>query len=397
MIKRAAQIALNIIDEKLFVPSHFNARLRLGRPHGRAPSCGSLEEHLRCAAGWLRRAHRAVEQQGVSARYTFKSGWLSSYPETTGYIIPTLFNYSRFSNDPYFRDMAFKLADWLIDVQVQSGGFPGGHLDQQKEPVVFNTGQILIGLLSAYRESSDKRYLDSAYRAGQWLESVQDDDGAWRKNTYKERLHAYHTRVAWPLADVGLLCGEDSFVKAARANLDFTMTLQEDNGWFNENTLDEEDIPFTHTLAYVARGLLEGGFLLGDRRYVESAKKLAVRLLEDFESRGFLAGQYDMGYSPRACFSCLTGNAQISIIWLKLSYLDKKLRKRLLDSAHKINCQVMHCQDLYSANAGIRGAVPGSWPIRGFYIRYGYPNWAVKFLMDALMLEKEVKASISQP
>lgn len=395
MIKTAAKFALNIVDEKLFVPSHLWARLRLGRPHRRSIKTDSVDEHLRSAAGWLRRAYRAADEKGVAARYTFKSGWLSAYPETTGYLIPTLFNYSAYSNDAYFRGMAYALADWLVEIQDPSGGFAGGHLDQKRPPVVFNTGQILIGLLAAYRQSKSSRYFDAAFRAGQWLKDVQDEDGAWRKNTYKDRLHAYHTRVAWPLADLGLLSGEKSFVDCARANFDFTMTLQQGNGWFKENTLDEEPVPFTHTLAYVTRGLLEGGLLLGEPKNVESAKKLAYTLLEDFEGRGFLAGQYDMGYAPRACFSCLTGNAQMSIIWLKLGLLDREKRKRLINAAHTINRQVMHCQDLFTSNAGIRGAVPGSWPIRGDYIRYGYPNWAAKFLIDALLLEKEVNGSVT--
>ena len=62
-------------------------------------------------------------------------------------------------------------------------------------------------------------------------------------------------------------------------------------------------------------------------------------------------------------------------------------RGDLREGAIRLNRQVMHCQDLHSNHPGIRGAVPGSWPIEGPYIQWGYPNWAAKFLADALMLE----------
>jgi hypothetical protein len=336
---------------------------------------------------WLARAHRAAGEKGVAARYTFKDGWLSPYPETTGYIIPTLFAYSRFTGNLDYFDMALRLNEWLMALQLPSGGFPGGHLDANQGPVVFNTGQILIGLLETYRRTKDDDALIASRRAAQWLVENQDEDGAWRRFTYKDRFHAYHTRVAWPLVEVGTAIGEERFITAGRANLDFALSLQQENGWFRHNTLDEEGIPFTHTLAYVARGLLEAGLHLGEERYVESADRLARALLRDFETRHGLGGQYDEHWRSHGDFSCLTGNAQTSILWLKLAAAGAKERKGYVEAARRLNRQIMHCQDLDSNHPGVRGGVPGSCPMSGPYIRYGYPNWAAKFLADALMLE----------
>ena len=38
----------------------------------------------------------------------------------------------------------------------------------------------------------------------------------------------------------------------------------------------------------------------------------------------------------------------------------------------------------------MRGAIKGSHPIWGGYLFGTYPNWAVKFFMDALLLEEAV-------
>ena len=42
-------------------------------------------------------------------------------------------------------------------------------------------------------------------------------------------------------------------------------------------------------------------------------------------------------------------------------------------------------QHLDGADPGMRGGVPGSFPIWGGYGTYEYLNWAAKFLADALL------------
>ena len=35
----------------------------------------------------------------------------------------------------------------------------------------------------------------------------------------------------------------------------------------------------------------------------------------------------------------------------------------------------------------IKGAIPGAFPIYGWYTPFCYPNWAAKFFVDSLLLE----------
>ena len=51
--------------------------------------------------------------------------------------------------------------------------------------------------------------------------------------------------------------------------------------------------PFTHTIAYAIRGLLESGVLLGNRRYIDAAIKAARTLADAQRADGWLAGTYD--------------------------------------------------------------------------------------------------------
>jgi hypothetical protein len=50
----------------------------------------SDDDHLRAAARWLTAAQDSQQDGGIAGRYRLGGGWTSSYPETTGYIIPTL-------------------------------------------------------------------------------------------------------------------------------------------------------------------------------------------------------------------------------------------------------------------------------------------------------------------
>jgi len=110
---------------------------------------------------------------------------MPSYPETTGYIIPTVFDYARESGREELFNRAARMADWECDVQMINGAVQGGTVSDPPTPAVFNTGQVIFGWVRAFQETGTERYLASAVKAGEFLVSGQDPDGAWRKNLSK--------------------------------------------------------------------------------------------------------------------------------------------------------------------------------------------------------------------
>jgi len=88
---------------------------------------------------------------------------------------------------------------------------PGG----APTPAVFNTGQIMLGLIAWYQEQVRRFVLDSLKRSAEWLVSVQETDGSWEKFTYGGVKPTNYTRVAWPLAVVGQVCSEPKYFEAA--------------------------------------------------------------------------------------------------------------------------------------------------------------------------------------
>jgi uncharacterized protein YyaL (SSP411 family) len=359
---------------------------RLGRPG----HTESTRRHLDAAIEWLCRAQDLCDGRGVSAGYSLIEGWHPPYPETTGYIIPTFYDYADLTGNDEYRDRARRMADWEIEVQLPSGAVQGGVYcgpAGERLPVVFNTGQVILGWCRAYRETSDERYLAAAIRAGRWLVAVQAPDGSWRLDgpEVETSVHAYDARTAWSLLELDELARDGQFLVAAEYNLAWTMRQQLFNGWFKNNSFSRKTPPPTHTISYVMEGLIEAERLTGEARYLNAVLRTAKRLLSIFELRKFMPGEFDENWNTTARYSCLTGDAQIAGVWLQL--FQKTGEARFLNGAIALNNYVKATQNLHTRHPGIRGGVKGSHPISGTYQKYLYPNWAAKFLADSLMLE----------
>lgn len=352
--------------------------------------------HLRETLEWLKNAHEASNGNGVAGGYSVFDGWLAPYPETTGYIIPTFYDYAEWTGVDDWWQRAERLADWEIEVQMPNGAVQSGLFEKGTEqvPAVFNTGQVILGWCRAFTEAKDEKYLEAAKRAGDWLVSVQSEDGAWRFKSQQTEtdVHAYDVRTAWSLLEIYDITKEGKYRESAEKQLEWTLSQQTKNGWFESNSFftseDKWKAPFTHTIAYVMEGLLESHRILKKKEYFEAYEKTAKKLMRIFELRRFMAGDFDEKWKSSGKYSCLTGNAQVAGVWLAL--FQKNGDARYLNAALKLNDYTKSTQNLSTLNKGIRGGVKGSQPIKGAYTPFIFPNWAAKFFADSLLLEEKV-------
>src|SRR5262249_16179426 len=142
-----------------------------------------IEKVTGAAIQWLCRAQDRSRSAdgGVGRDYSLVNGWASSYPETTGYIIPTFIDYANWTGTTDTRNSARRMLDWLAGIQMSCGAFQGGKIDSRPvAPVAFNTGQILLGLAAG--EIAFGGYRKCVQRAADWLVQIQDPDGCWRKH-----------------------------------------------------------------------------------------------------------------------------------------------------------------------------------------------------------------------
>jgi hypothetical protein len=359
-------------------------------------SHASNEKHIKEALAWLKRAHDASNGKGVSGRYLFDRGWTNPYPETSGYIVPTFLDLAEYFDDPDCIKRSEKIIEFLLSVQMDDGAFPGGEYNKnyKQHPIVFNTGQIIIGLVAWYNRTGDTAVADSLMKAADWLVKVQEEDGSWEKYTYGKIKTAYHSRVAWPLALYGSVFSERKYQLAADNFVEWILkNTNSDTGWIsymdfvNEYHLAEKSI--THTLAYTYRGLLEYAMLNDRQDVMDLVLKANDGIVTQFLSSGYMSGILNSKWQNTEKFTCLTGNCQLAIIWLKLYGIYNEDKYVL--AAERILSIVKKHQSFKNLNGGIRGGIPGSVPLWSQYIRLGYPNWAAKFFIDALMLLERIK------
>ena len=351
----------------------------------RTPAAASPEDRLLAAEAWLCRAQDAHDDGGVSYGYSLRGGWRASYPETSGYIATTFLRLAS-RRDPSYGERAGRILRWLLSIQNADGSFanprfgPGG--------IVFDTGQVLFGLVRGYEASGDPALLAAARRAADWLTRVADERLRWTRHEYLDTPHVYNSRTAWALLLFNALEPDARREAVARSNLDWAVTEQRPSGFFDRCSFARGEAPFSHTIAYAAGGLLEAGLLLREPRYGESAARCADATMHLLDDAGRLPSTVAVDGSPASRSCCLTGNCQFAIVWLRLDAAVGAPRYRR--AALRALDFVMTTQDIAAADPGIRGGIKGSHPVWGCYAPLTLPNWATKFFVDAMWLRTDL-------
>jgi len=351
------------------------------------------ETHLRAAMDWLRRA-QDNGQGGVALGWSLKTGWQPPYPETSGYIIPTFLNYAQKYNQPEFAERALQIGKWELTLQLESGAFPSSK-GTGEIPLVFDSAQILHGLLALYQHTADENWLSAAIRAGEWMISLQNADGSWTEGSHKNIPHAYYTRAIFPLFSLSQISGRGEFSAAAEKFIRWVLALRHPNGWIDEMAFAAKIDPLTHTFAYTYEGLLESLPYMPPKIHAEilaTAQSMAEHttawLKENPRKRlpAFVSSEWQF-YGN---FSCLVGSAQTALNLKRCAKLCEE--PRYSQAAETLLNQVKAAQFIAPALPEIHGGIGGAYPIWGGYGSLTLINWAAKFFADALILKVEMNS-----
>jgi hypothetical protein len=359
----------------------------LGKDYAGAP-----EDHLLAAEAWLCRAQDASADGGVSYGFSVLGGWRPSYPETSGYIATTFFRLAK-NRNPVYADRAHRILRWLVTIQNADGSFANHRYG--KQGIVFDTGQILFGLVRAYELTGDLDVLARARQAADWLTQIVDADLRWTRNEHLDTPHVYNSRTAWALLRMNQVEFDPLREKVARRNLDWAVEEQLCSGFFKHCSFKLGAPPFTHTLAYTARGLFESGTLLGEQKYVDAATRCSDAMLLHLREDGYLPSTITTSGEPVGKSCCLTGNCQFAILWARLYASTLKASYRF--AVTRALDFVMSTQNITTNDLDVRGGIKGSHPIWGRYAFMSFPNWATKFFVDAMWLRKGLENCESVP
>jgi hypothetical protein len=342
---------------------------------------------LEAAINWLLLAQKQMKISKGIGSYHLINGWGSPYPETTGYIIPTLIDYGIKYNHKESLQAAVETADWLLKIQRKSGGWQGMRVADNKKEVVFNTAQVIRGLVRVYQYTQDHKYLDPMKKACQWLCDIQYHRGYWDQFAFPSPSRAFDTYVDVPLLMAFEIIGDEKYKRTSNLNLNWVIYRQQNkNGWFTkcDNTNHDRN-PCLHAIAYTIDGLIDGGAYFGYEKYIDAAKKAADMLLTQFHKDKYLYNRYNKNWEGSGYMNT-SACAQMAIIWMKFYQLTEE--EHYLNASRQVNNWLLYIQNRKIELPDIKGALPGSFPLWGRYEKFAFPNWATKFLADSLMLEE---------
>ena len=284
---------------------------------------------------WIKQAQDEGTNDGISALYHAKRGiWHNSYPEVSGYIIPTLIAAGE-------EDRALRVSRWLITQQLAQGSIPLGFWDS-KSAAVFDTGAVLLGWIAAQEVEYDPSTELAIEKAVYWLERCWKGYRWTRVGTEASQPATINVRAIWPLA-----LRDSPIVDEL---LDYFLERIDPNG-FPRMTDDQfPDMPLSHFIVYVARGFFESGLIEPATRIMENLPSVPV-------------ARYNSNWEPVTDDICITGVAQASIMFRKLGF--RAEAQRGLNYLETLT------------------APWGSDPIDGKYFSHCQISWCAKFIADA--------------
>jgi uncharacterized protein YyaL (SSP411 family) len=206
------------------------------------------------------------------------------------------------------------------------------------------------------------------------------------------------------LFELSQLTGDETFGQAAEQYVAWVLSKVGEDCWIEEMGFTAGP-PLTQTVAYTYEGLLEcAAYLAEDLKasVLEIATKAMKNLLLSYERGEDFLGRHstrplpaivDRQWQFKSRFSCLVGNAQLAILWLRMYEASREMR--FLNVALSIINHLKSTQSLNDRDPDIRGAISGSLPIWGGYGSFAFPNWAGKFFADALMLKLSIAKNLA--
>lgn len=222
------------------------------------------------------------------------------YSEVTGYAIQALLRLYVLTGQQDNLEKAKKSADWLLtfarshhwirtryygdhdsDPTLRLYSFAGGN------GFLFDNGICLAGLAKLCGFARDERLeRETRTLADRILEVVQPDGGLpvaitaggepvlFSRITWSRQSGSFHAKVAEGLARVWLMCRESRYLQAAGSICDFALTRQTASGRFLTDIGPQ--VTQLHPHCYSAEGLLFVGSVLGERRFVDAARRAVV-------------------------------------------------------------------------------------------------------------------------
>lgn len=316
---------------------------------------------------WLDKTKKAmewIEKNSISQEGIINNtGLPKSYPEVSGYYIPTLLKWGE-------RERALTYAKWLCSIQHEDGAWydtNGNH------PYTFDTAQILKGLL-AIRHIYDCD--ENIKRGCDWLITNINEFGdlttpckeSQDEGVCSQLIHSY---CISPLIDAAKVYSEIKYMDAAKKVINFYLTQK------RKEILDFSFL--AHFYAYVMEAMCD----IGEIDFAKEAMQPISAMLDEY---GYVPGYKNVKWV------CSTAIFQFAVVFYKLGDLERG------------NKALKYGAKLQNESGGWYGSYPTSMQV-DYSDPEQYPNyfeteeisWAVKYFLDAVALKCKLEFEKQAP
>lgn len=232
------------------------------------------------------------------------------YSEITGYGITTLlFLHSVLGGKVYIK-RAEKAADWIIKTAMHECGGVRTRLykDDKKankeysfsgaKIFSFDTAMVLYGMVSIYKATGKKKYLDASIElAGFLLDKTQKEDGSLApiydanideqiepSDKWSNQSSGFHAKASMGLVDLFNITQKSVYKDAALNLCNYAISTQDKSGRFITDRLSKTT--HLHPHSYAAEGLWYTGNSLKIPSFMKSAKKATEWVFTNIKSSG---------------------------------------------------------------------------------------------------------------
>lgn len=287
--------------------------------------------------------NNTFKNKGIIVSKDYIGAHKKPYPEVSGYYIPSLLNWGE-------RDLAIQYAKWLCEIQNKDGSWNDY---ENNDPYVFDTGQILKGLIAAYQIVPEVK--EHIIKGCDWILTNVQDSGrlttpstkCWSEPTCSELIHLY---CLTPILEAGKLFNKPEYSRKVKRVISYYKKH------YYKKLIDFHTL--SHFYAYIVEALVDLGEL-------EIANTAADNIIKLQKRNGAIPAYKNVNWV------CSTGIFQFAVIFYKLG------RKKEADKAFDYGCKLQ----LKS------GGWLGSYGLGSNYSIYEEISWCNKYFLDALSLK----------
>jgi hypothetical protein len=268
------------------------------------------------------------------------------------------------------------------------GGFTGGRQGMSNfgKPSLFNSGQIALGLTDYYQLRPNDKLIDVMEKLGVFFKNALQNGVLSKNFCFRGRDSSYYTRAIWGAGRLFQAMSDNTGCELVQTTSEKLIARASADGRISKWGFSD-DFSVLHTVIYTLRGFWELGELYDNDHY----KLVAINGMKWLETSGskIKVGSRKVSASFPEEISgelCLTGLAQQAV-------LAGKMREDKVDIDYSLHFDnalfVLKANQLVGMhNTNIEGLLLGSNPFNGRYQPFCCPEWATKFFIDALLIEK---------